>query len=199
MTLQQILKAMGLSDEQITKIMNDMKANKIFTASEENLDTRYGKLKTDHENVEKQLKEAQTLIEQLKKGTGDNEALQTKITDYEAKVDALTAENEKLKLESALKLALLDAGAKASDIDYLMFKAGTGDRELKMGEDGKLKGQDDLIAGLKTQFPSNFTAPDTKKVVEHKLEGSEGGAGDPAEPKNLAEALKLQYETSDNK
>ena len=176
---------MGLSDEQITKIMNDMKANKIFTASEENLDTRYGKLKTDHENVEKQLKEAQTLIEQLKKGTGE--------------VDALTAENEKLKLESALKLALLDAGAKASDIDYLMFKAGTGDRELKMGEDGKLKGQDDLIAGLKTQFPGNFTAPDTKKVVEHKLEGGEGGAGDPAEPKNLAEALKLQYETSDNK
>lgn len=49
MTLQDILKAMGLSEEQIGKIMGDMKANKIFTASEENLDTRYSKLKIDHD------------------------------------------------------------------------------------------------------------------------------------------------------
>ena len=86
MTLQEILKAQGLTDEQVEKVVGEMKQNKIFTASEENLDTRYGKLKTDHEGVTKQLTEAQTLIEQLKKGTGDNQALQTKITEYETKV-----------------------------------------------------------------------------------------------------------------
>lgn len=195
MTLQEILKAQGLTDEQIEKIVDGMKQNKIFTASEENLDTRYEKLKTDHEGVTNQLTEAQTLIEQLKKGTGDNQALQTKITEYETKVADLTAENEKLKVDGALKVALLDAGAKASDLDYLMFKAGTGDRELKIGEDGKLKGQDDLIAGLKTQFPGNFATTTQKQVQEHKIEQSpEGGAGGSNEPKTLAEALKMQYE-----
>lgn len=195
MTLQEILKAQGLNDEQVEKVVGEMKQNKIFTSSEENLDTRYAKLKTDHDGVSKQLTEAQSLIEQLKKGTGDNEALQQKITEYETKVSELTAENEKLKVEGALKLALLDAGAKASDIDYLMFKAQNSDQEIKLGEDGKVKGQDDLVAGLKTQFPSNFTATQTKKIQENKLEKG-GGADGETEPKTLAEALKMQYETN---
>ena len=198
MTLQEILKAHGVTDEQAEKIIGEMKQNKIFTASEENLDTRYGKLKTDHEGVTKQLTEAQALIEELKKGTGDNQALQGKIAEYESRITDLTAENEKLKVDGALKVALLDAGAKASDLDYLMFKAGTGDRDLKIGEDGKLKGQDDLIAGLKTQFPGNFAATTDKQVQEHRIEqGSEGGAGGSNEPKTLAEALKMHFENKE--
>lgn len=193
MKLQDILKAMGLSEEQITKIMSSMKENKIFTAGEENLDTRYSKLKSDHEGVTKELKEAQDLIKELKKGTGSDEALQRKITEYETKIATLSAENEKLKIEGALKVALLDAGAKASDIDYLIFKAGTGDRDLQIGDDGKLKGQDDLIAGLKTQFPGNFETTVQKQVQEHKLETGDPDAGT-NEPKTLGEALKMKYE-----
>ena len=194
MTLQEILKAQGLNDEQIEKTIGEMKQNKIFTTSEENLDIRYDKLKTTHEGVNKQLTEAQALIEQMKKDTGDNQALQGKITDYEAKMAALQAENEKLKVDSALKVALLDAGAKASDLDYLMFKAGTGDRELKVSEDGKLKGQEDLISGLKTQFPGNFEAQGKKDIQEHKIDNPDSGAGGSAEPRTLAEALKAKYE-----
>lgn len=41
MTLQEILKSQGLTDEQIQTIVGEMKQNKIFTASEENLDIRY--------------------------------------------------------------------------------------------------------------------------------------------------------------
>lgn len=123
--------------------------------------------------------------------------MQNEITEYETKVSTLTEENEKLKIEGALKVALLDAGAKASDLDYLMFKAGTGDRDLKLGDDGKLKGQDDLIAGLKTQFPGNFETAVQKQIQEHKLEQGEGGAGAPGEPKDLAEALKMQYENKE--
>lgn len=197
MTLQEILKAQGLSDEQIAKVLSNMKENKIYTAGEENLDTRYGKLKTDHEGVSKQLEEAQELIKQLKKGTGDNEDLQGKIKEYETKVSELTAENEKLKVENALKVALLDAGAKADDLDYLMYKAGTGGRELKIGDDGRLKGQDDLIAGLKTQYSGNFVAADQKKIQENKLKTGEDDAGGSADPKNLAEALQMQYENKE--
>ena len=161
MTLQEILKSQGLDDATIEKIVGEMKQNKIFTASEENLDTRYSKLKGDHDGVTKQLTEAQTLIAELKKGTGNNEALQGKISEYENTVATLKAENEKLKTDSALKIALLDAGAKAADIDYLLFKAGQSGN-IKLGEDGKLKGQDDLISGLKTQCPAQFQSAEQK-------------------------------------
>jgi len=171
MTLQEILKSQGLDDATIEKIVGEMKQNKIFTASEENLDTRYSKLKGDHDGVTKQLTEAQTLIAELKKGTGNNEALQGKISEYENTVATLKAENEKLKTDSALKIALLDAGAKAADIDYLLFKAGQSGN-IKLGEDGKLKGQDDLISGLKTQCPAQFQSAEQKNIQEHKLENN---------------------------
>lgn len=61
MTLEQILREQGLTDDQIKKIMDGMKENKIFTAAEENLDTRYSKLKTEHDSVNGQLAEANKL------------------------------------------------------------------------------------------------------------------------------------------
>ena len=51
MTLEELLKAKELTDDQIKAILDGMKENKIFTASEENLDIRYGKLKTDYDNL----------------------------------------------------------------------------------------------------------------------------------------------------
>lgn len=176
MTLQEILKEKGLTDEQIEAVIGEMKQHKIFTAGEENLDTRYSKLKTDHEGVSRQLTEAQSLIEQLKKETGSNESLQGKIADYESKVAVLTAENEKLKTESALKVALLDAGAKAADMEYLLFKANQSG-EIKLTDDGKIKGQEELVSSIKTQCPAQFTSAEQKKVQEHKLESSDPNAG----------------------
>lgn len=176
MTLQEILKEKGLTDEQIEAVIGEMKQHKIFTAGEENLDTRYSKLKTDHEGVSRQLTEAQSLIEQLKKETGSNESLQGKIADYESKVAVLTAENEKLKTESALKVALLDAGAKAADMEYLLFKANQSG-EIKLTDDGKIKGQEELVSSIKTQCPAQFTSAEQKKVQEHKLESGDPNAG----------------------
>ncbi|MED9969924.1 MAG: hypothetical protein UFA98_07950 [Ruminococcus sp.] len=82
MTLQEILKAKGLDDTAVESVIGEMKQNKIFTASEENLDVRYGKLKGDFDALTKQHGESTTLIEQLKKDSKGNEALQGKITEY---------------------------------------------------------------------------------------------------------------------
>lgn len=153
---------------------------------------KYKSLETDKGSVAEQLKTAQGLIEQLKKGTKADETLQGKIGEYETKVSTLEAENLKLKTESALKVALLDAGAKPSDMDYLLYKASQ-NGEVKLGDDGKVKGQEDLISGLKTSCPSQFQTGDNKDIQEHKLEtGDNNKTGE--EPKSLAEALKQQYE-----
>lgn len=182
MTLQEILKAKGLSDEDIQSVIGEMKQNKIFTASEENLDIRYGKLKGDFDALTKQHGESTTLIEQLKKDNAGNEGLQQKITDYEKTVADLTAENEQLKVDSALKIALLEA--KVTDVDYLTFKIKE-KGEVKLGEDGKIKGIDDTIAALKTQFPQHFTSESKKKIDEHKLPGSDDGNDDGMTKKEL--------------
>ena len=146
MTLEELLKANGVADETVTAILNGMKENKIYTTGEENLDIRYNKLKGDYDNLNTQHGEATALIEQLKKGTKDSEEMQGKITAYETQVADLQAQLKQAQLESEIKVALL--GAKATDIDYMIYKLKE-KGELELGEDGKIKGIDDKIAGLK--------------------------------------------------
>ena len=59
------------------------------------------------------------------------------------------------------------------DVDYLVFKAKE-KGEIKLTEDGKIKGEDDLITGLKTQHPAMFQAPNNnqqnnRKILENNL------------------------------
>lgn len=191
MTLQEILKAQGLSDEQIEKVIGEMKQNKIFTANEENLDIRYGKLKGDHENLTKQHSEATALIEQLKKDNKGNEALQGKVTGYETKIAELEKELEQSKVDSALKIALLEA--KVQDVDYLTFKIKE-KGEVILGEDGKIKGIDDTLTALKTQFPNQFvTEAQQLNVQPQKLPDNNGNRE--VEPTSLADAIKQNYDT----
>lgn len=190
MTLQEILKAKGLDDTAVESVIGEMKQNKIFTASEENLDVRYGKLKGDFDALTKQHGESTTLIEQLKKDSKGNEALQGKITEYEGKIQQMEKELQQTKVDAALKVALLEA--KVTDVDYLTFKIKE-KGEVTLGDDGKIKGIDDTIAALKTQYPQHFSTESKKKIDENKLpnsnEHNEGGS----EPKTLAEALELKY------
>ena len=175
MTLQEILKAKGLDDKAVESVIGEMKQNKIFTASEENLDVRYGKLKGDFDALTKQHGESTTLIEQLKKDSQGNEALQGKITEYERKIQQMEKELQQTKIDAALKVALLEAGA--TDVDYLTFKIKE-KGEVSLGDDGKIKGIDDTIAAQKTQFPQHFSSTSKKKVDEKKLpEDGEGGEG----------------------
>jgi len=168
MTIIELLKqAFNATDEQANAFLESMKTNKIFTASEENMDIRYGKLKTQHDGVTKQLGEATTLIEELKKSTKGQEGLQQKITDYEGQVAQLQQELAQTKLDAAIKVELL--ANKALDVDYLTFKLKE-KGELALDENDKIKGWDDKLAGLKTQFPNQFEASSTRKVEEHKLE-----------------------------
>jgi hypothetical protein len=172
MTLQELLKTIeGLTPEQQKAIIDGMKANKIYTASEENLDVRYGKLKSDHDNLTAEHQKSTDLIAQLQKQTKDNEGIQNKITDYQNQIKTLQEEAVKARTESALKIGLLSAGAKPDDIDYLMFKMEhDGDWKPELSDDGQIKGLDDKLKGLKTQYPAQFEATSTKIIDEKKLD-----------------------------
>lgn len=177
MTLQDILKSKGLSDEDIKSVISEMKQNKIFTASEENLDVRYGKLKTDHENLTAEHQKSTDLIAELQKATKGQEAVQGKITEYEATIKQLQEEAVQARTESALKIGLLSAGAKADDIDYLIFKMSHDtDWKPELGDNGMIKGLDDKVKGLKTQFPNQFETASQKKIEEKKLDKPDDGS-----------------------
>lgn len=177
MTLAEILKAKGIGDEIITGVLDDMKANKIYTANEENLDVRYSKLKTDHDGKLAELAEAQNLIAELKKSTKGQEDLQGKITTYEGQIQQLQDQLQETKIKSAVKVALLSE--KALDVDYLSYKL-----ESKMKEDGKtlelddadnIKGWKDLLSELKTQFPNQFENEGQRKFLDGSLPPTGGG------------------------
>jgi hypothetical protein len=171
MTLQEILKAQGLNDEQVKKVADEMKSNKIFTAGEENLDIRYKDLQEKHRGKEKEHQEAVALIEQLKKDNAGNEALQGKITQYESTVAELQAQLEAAKIDSALKVALLEA--KVQDVDYLTFKIKE-KGEIKLDDNGKIKGIDDTLAALKVQFPNQFETAQSLQVNPQRLPANDG-------------------------
>ena len=115
---------------------------------------KYDSLQTMLNGKQTELDSANQIIADLKKGTKGNEELQNKITAYETQVAQLKADNEKIKLDAAVKVALLEA--KATDIDYLTFKLTADGTKLELDENGNIKGIADKIIDLKTKFPTQF-------------------------------------------
>jgi hypothetical protein len=166
-TLQEILKAKGMSDADVESTMSEMKTNKIFITQYENMDVRYPKLKADHESLTAQHGESTKLIEQLKAGTKDSEALQGKITNYESTIANLTTQLKNTQIESAAKIELLNA--KVTDVDYMMFRLKE-KGDLELDDQGRIKGIDDRLAGLKTQFPNFFeSAAEQRELQPQRL------------------------------
>nr|DAE62567.1 MAG TPA: minor structural protein [Caudoviricetes sp.] len=149
-----------------------------------------------------ELTSANDLIAQLKKDTKGNEDLQGKITQYEQQNAQLQAELQETKLKSAIKVALMSE--KAIDVDYLTFKLNEKLKEkgetLELDENDNIKGWSDKLSGLKTQFPTMFESGTNsgdgyKPLGSGKIPGTEGDRGS-ADPKDLAEALQQQFEST---
>ena len=145
-----------------------------------------------------ELQTANNLIADLQKATKGIEEIQGKITNYETVVvPQLQAQLQETKINGALKVALLSE--KAIDVPYMTFKImeklkGEG-KTLELDENENIKGWDDLVSGLKTQFPAQFEKASTVHVDPNPLPSGDPGN---AEPKTLAEALQMQYETKQN-
>lgn len=168
MTFTEILKAQNLTDEQIVKISTEMKSNKIFIASEENLDVRYNKLKLESEQNEQELEKSKALINELQKGNKGNEELQAKVKGYETEIANLKKANEQQRVESALDKMLLESHVQ--DVDYVKFKIKEKGTELKIDEQGNLVGAKDMIDALKIQLPNQFSnSNQNSKIKEFKL------------------------------
>jgi hypothetical protein len=140
-----------------------------------------------------ELDTANTLIADLKKNAKGDEALQSKVTAYETQVAQLQEKLRQTQIDSGLRIALMEAGG--AEIDYLIWKAKTdnGGKPFELTDDGKIRGIDDTISGLKTSSPNHFKKAGGVKVEENPLPSGNNGK---VIPQTLADALRLQYENN---
>ena len=128
---------------------------------------------------ETELKTANDLIAELKKGTKGNEDLQKKIGDYDAQVAQLQAQLQDTKIKSAIKVGLLEENC--ADVDYVTFKLMENlkakGETLELDENDNIKGWNDRLSGLKTQLPTQFTSKkgDKKEFDVDNLPGGNDG------------------------
>ncbi|ELC8464955.1 phage scaffolding protein [Clostridium perfringens] len=156
MKFEELLKAQGLTDEQIKAIIGAMKKEKIYTTTIENAEDRYNKLKGQKDDLEGQLKTSNETIKELKKNNADNEELQKTIKQHEETIKTLKTDSEtkirNLTLDSTINNALTKAKAKHSDLLASKF-----DRDkLVINEDGTVTGLDEQLKGFKETYKDMF-------------------------------------------
>ena len=124
--------------------------------------------------------------------------LQGKITGYETQVQQLQEQLAETKMKSAIKVALLSE--KAADVDYLTYKLNEKLNEkgekLELDENDNIKGWNDKISELKTQFPTMFESASTgddgyKRMDDGKLPGGDG----PKDSVTKEEFAKMGYKS----
>lgn len=195
---QEIIKKYVESDN-FENLMNELKENNIYFSSEDNLDIRYGKLKTDMQEKSKLYEEAQKHIENLRKGMKNSEELKLKQTEYEQRIKDLEAENKEIKINSSLKQALIKE--KAKDIEYLTYKIKNEYQNSKtpfeFDTNGNLKGLDEIIETVRKQHIDLFEPQTTSKDIEVLNIGKSNNETE-SEPKNLMEALQEKYKQKIN-
>lgn len=144
--------------------------------SKEKYDSELDKLNTLITGKDTEIGNANKLIEELKKASKGDEGMQQKISTYETENARLQKELEETKVNSAIKVALLEAHA--VDTDYMTYKIKTAlkekNEELKLDDEGHIKGWDNMLTDLKTQFPTQFTASSgsddgKRNIIENKL------------------------------
>ena len=117
------------------------------------------------------IKTLTTTLEELKKGKLDADGIQQKL----ATAEKLLSEAKAREVETLKKYALRDAlrEAKAVDVDYLTFKINEKLKDegkgVELDENEHIKGWDDLLSGLKTQFPSQFEKASNIRIEPNPL------------------------------
>lgn len=121
--IKELLKKLGYTDEDIAKIEKGLSDEKIFLTKEENIEDRYTKLKTQKEDLEKQVQtltdtntNIQTEYDNYKKGSITQEEYESKVQEIQNQANEKVKQNE-FDSKLAIKLVSKDINARdAKDI-----------------------------------------------------------------------------------
>ena len=153
--------ALGISEEQ---------AAKAAEASKKELESYVPKADYETANqtkvqLEKDIKDRDKQLEDLKKNSGDNAELKKQIETLQAENKAVMEKNEaemkELKLSTAIKLAIAESAQDADLVTGLFDKS-----KLILSDDGKVTGLEEQLKSIKESKP--FLFKETKPGTESK-------------------------------
>lgn len=178
MDLKEILKEAGLDDKAIKQVLTTMKAEKIYTASEENADIRLKKNKEKIEKIESELSDAVTKIESFK-------SLETEKETLSKEIEALKKAATEKEFNTALESALKEAKVKNNKLVRALL-----DTEKITLKDGKLEGIDEQLKTIKEE--NDFLFEKVVNGVPDFSTGGKGTTGTEGDNKSLGEKLAAQ-------
>lgn len=155
--------AMGLTDEQATKVLASLDGNYVPK-------TRFNEVNEENKNLKKSVSDRDKQLDDLKKSSGDNEELKKQIADLQKQnadqVKAHETELQQLKIDNAVDAALTAAGAKnVKAVKALLDLEG-----VKVADDGSVIGVKEQLDKLTAAEDSKFlfNAPDTQQKQQFK-------------------------------
>ncbi len=190
MTKEQFL-ALGLTEEQATKAAEES-AKELKTYIPKH---RFDEVNEENKTLKGTVEDNKKALDELKKSTGDAEALKKQIetlqNDNKAKDEQYQKDLKDLKLTNAIKLAV---AGKAHDEDLV---AGLIDKsKLILGDDGKITGLDEQLKGL--QESKKFLFKEEQQQQQQQQSGFRigGDGGNPpssTKPSNLFDAVAATF------
>ncbi len=134
----------------------------------------------------------------VEKNRYDN--LQAKVTDAEKLLAESKAREMELKVKYAFDVAMLAEGVKKENAELLAIalerKLKEQGETLELDDNGNIKGWNDKVSALKTQFPTMFESEKGGKKIFDEDHLPDDISDRKTEPKNLAEALREEFEHS---
>lgn len=175
--------AMGLTEEQAEKVMDSLDGNYVTK-------TRFNEVNEENKTLKRSVSDRDKQLEDLKKSSGDNEELKKQIETLQQEnanqKKAHDAEMTQLRLDNAIDAALTAAGAK----NIKAVRALIDTSKVKVGEDGKLTGFDDLLSAVQKSDSYLFT----EKQQKQSFKGFQPGASGNVKPGTKVDMSKMTYE-----
>ncbi|AZK44782.1 phage scaffolding protein [Paenibacillus lentus] len=194
MTKEQLI-AMGLTEEQATKIMTSLDGNFVTKA-------RFDEVNNAKKQLEKDIASRDEQLETLKNSTGDVESMREQISKLQSQNATEKANYEaqlkQIKLDNAVEKALIKA--KAKNIKAVKALLDLENAEL----DGEtVKGLDDQLKKLQEGDDSFLFEVQQQPTSTPKFKGfkpGESGAGKVdvgTQPSSLAEAVQMHFTSNE--
>lgn len=144
---REFLKAMGLTDEQIDKIMSEHGTTVNTIKGERD------NLATERDNLKNEIKNRDGQITALEKTAGSAEDIQKELQRVKDENTKWESKYAGTVLDAKIQLAVAKDANDANDILFFIKKDG-----LKLAEDGSVEGLEDQLKSLKESKPYLFNA-----------------------------------------